>query len=382
MADKHRLPRIPSRIVASAEPWPDSPRRVAATFKRWLDRGARLLPVGSAKADPDQLLERKYSPRYAVSLFDATFFLADFRHDEDLDFFVGYVALSEGGDALEEDGASVRSIHPRIFYKDSSLVFRVATHMVRTENENWIGKGDLKWERGPEGEVLCSAEETTNLPLEIQAAFDACTRRGKQGMRDDDAAELILRAGPDTRMRPYADFSAPRKRAMATQRVNGGRRVARFRRRNDPSTLVFGAGYEPDFRRGVLEMATSGSRLYGGPIEKYRVLSKNRKVQYQFIAAPRHAWVNPPQTLTTQLSTYGVRTIDVEADEDFFVPGYEYHYLDDSVHPPQLVSQIPPGFAGHASQEDPHRADASAWIEAMPIIQRFRREVLGKSRRA
>jgi hypothetical protein len=72
------------------------------------------------------------------------------------------------------------------------------------------------------------------------------------------------------------------------------------------------------------------------------------------------------------LSSYGVRTIDVNAPEDLCVPGYEYHYLDDSSDPPELYSQIPPGFAGDVSTVDPARSDASPWIERMPVIREFR----------
>ena len=35
--------------------------------------------------------------------------------------------------------------YPRIFYKDSSLVWRSASHYIRSETENWVGKGDLKY---------------------------------------------------------------------------------------------------------------------------------------------------------------------------------------------------------------------------------------------
>ena len=89
-----------------------------------------------------------------------------------------------------------------------------------------------------------------------------------------------------------------------------------------------------------------------------------------------HVWIVPPQSTTMELSSYGVRTVDVVADEDLFVPGYEYHYLDDEQEPPQLVSQIPTGFAGAPAEFDPTRADASPWLDALPIIQRFRRAML------
>ncbi|MGE0861935.1 MAG: hypothetical protein AB7P42_22675, partial [Gammaproteobacteria bacterium] len=116
--------------------------------------------------------------------------------------------------------------------------------------------------------------------------------------------------------------------------------------------------------------------LYGGEMRRFRVLSANREIQYLFMAAPRQAWLIPPQATTTELSSFGVRTVDVLAHEDLCVPGYEYHYLDESVEPPVFVSQIPAGHAGAPSAIDPSRADASAWLEALPVIREFRRVLL------
>ena len=123
-------------------------------------------------------------------------------------------------------------------------------------------------------------------------------------------------------------------------------------------------------------MGGFSSKIYGGPVERFRILSRNRIIQYLFFAGPRQVWIVPPQATTTQLSSFGVRTIDVEADEDLFVPGYEYHFEDDSVDPPVPYSQIPPGFAGPASEIDPARADASPWLDRLPVVQEFRRKVL------
>ena len=108
-------------------------------------------------------------------------------------------------------------------------------------------------------------------------------------------------------------------------------------------------------------------------MRKLRILSTNRLIQYQFMAAPRLVWLIPPQTLTTDLSSFGVRTIDVEHDEDLCVPGYEYHYLDEIDDPPSLHTQIPEGFVGAQSDVDPMRADASPWLEKLPVIREFRR---------
>jgi hypothetical protein len=44
------------------------------------------------------------------------------------------------------------------------------------------------------------------------------------------------------------------------------------------------------------------------------------------------------------------------------------------------VSQIPEGFAGAASEVDPSRADASRWLDQLPVIREFRRKILKDSR--
>jgi hypothetical protein len=75
-----------------------------------------------------------------------------------------------------------------------------------------------------------------------------------------------------------------------------------------------------------------------------------------------------------------VRTVDVIADEDLFVPGFEYHYWDEGANPPELVSQIPPGFVGPASPLDASRSDASAWLERLPVIRKFRKNLAGPKR--
>jgi hypothetical protein len=355
---------IPTRIVVGIAPRDATPARVDREFRALLAGGARLRPAGSTKPRPEQLLTSGYAPKHAVALFDAEFYLTHLREDDNFRFFVAYVRLA----------ARPRDLYPRLFYKDSSLVWRCATHYVRSERENWIGKGDLKPVREDGELVWYSAEETTNLPLEIQAALDEASRSGPHVRRDLRAAGLVLRKGPDDRVAPYADFSAPRRRAMARRgnRIHGGRRVAWFEHRGDPDSLRFAEGFEPDFRDGVLETSFSKSRLYGGEIRKLRILSVNRRIQYQFIAGPQQVWIVPPQALTTELSSYGVRTVDVDVDEDLCVPGYEYHYVDDSEDPPQLVSQIPAGFVGARSDVDPTRADASPWLERLPVIRAFR----------
>jgi len=107
-----------------------------------------------------------------------------------------------------------------------------------------------------------------------------------------------------------------------------------------------------------------------------RILSSNREIQYLFMAGPRHVWIIPAQATTTELSSYGVRTIDVVADEYLFVPGFEYQSAYGPGDVAEVLHQIPKGFAGEPSPLDPSRADASAWLDRLPVIREFRRKVL------
>ena len=190
--------------------------------------------------------------------------------------------------------------------------------------------------------------------------------------------ELVLRKSPGDRLEPYRDFLQPRQQAAANPRnlIYGGRSIARFRRKNDPTSLKIVKGFEPDFSGGMMEKSLSKSKLYGGKLQRFRILSTNRKVQYYFIAGPKHVWIIPPQAMTTELSSYGVRTISVVADDDLFVPGYEYHYYEETKNGLQLYSQIPDGFAGEVCPVDDAKADASPWLDRIPLIQQFRRQLL------
>jgi hypothetical protein len=369
---------IPTRIVPSATPAELSPAQVAREFRTLLDEGMRLRPAGEAKRDPESLLSRGYTPRYRLELFDTTFYLTNVRQNEDIRFFVAYVV--QGGGAGKR-----KTAHPRIFYKDLSLIWRAASHFIRSDTENWIGKGDVRAYMEDGEEIYSSAESTTDLPLEIQTALESLIRRGGRIRSDQQALALVLRRGPDDRIAPYADFSEPRRKAQSDPRnlINRNRPIARFTRQNDPSSLRFAVGFEPDFSaKGILELSHSSSKLYGGELQRYRILSRNRKVQYFFMAGPQQAWVIPPQATTTELSSFGLRTVDVIADDDLFVPGYEYHYLDENLDPPEVYSQIPKGYAGETSTLDAYRADASPWLERLPVVREFRSKVLKRRGRS
>jgi hypothetical protein len=355
----------------SACPSTLTPQQVAREFRRLIDSGVRMRCAGDVRDNPECLLSRGYTPKYRVDLFDTRYYLTNVRQNPDIRFFVAYVVQKNFRTGRVE-------IYPRIFYKDISLIWRSASHFVRSEGENWIGKGEMRTYLIDGEEIEQSVEETTDLPLEIQTALETLSRKARRVPFDDVAIALVLRRGHDDRIEPYRDFLEPRVRARSDPRnlINRGRSIARFTRKNDPTSLRFAKGFEPDFDRGVIEVSTSKSKLYGGRLKRFRILSKNRKVQYLFFAGPRSAWIIPPQTTAANLTSYGVRAIDVIADEDLCIPGYEYHFVDDSEDPPVRVSQIPEGFAGAASEFDPSRADASPWLDRLPVIREFRRKIL------
>ena len=373
-ASSRRRPADPATGCRIA---PQTPSEVHREFLVLTDGGRRIRCVGAARRRPERLLALGYVPRYKLELFNVTFYVCDARKNEDLRFAVAYLAL-------RERPRHRPSVYARILYKDGSLLWRCASHFAKSAHENWIGKGDARLVTEGDDEYLESAEYTTDLPLEMQAAMEEVTRRTSRTRVDRRAVPLVVRRSGDDRLMAYRDFIAPRREAVRrrTQLVHAGKPVARFTCENDPSSLVFVRGYEPDFSRsGIVEVSESRSRLYGGRIERYRILSRNRRIQYLFFAGPSLVWIGYPQALTTELSRFGVRMVDVIVPDDLVVPGMEYHYLE-SHDPPVWLTQIPLGFAGPVSPIDPWRADASAWLDRLPTIIEFRKRVLARRRRS
>lgn len=375
-----KAPLLPTAIAPSALPSPLTPEEVRRELDALVAAGARVKPAGLAKKDPRKLLHGRYRATSLIELFGTKFYLSDYFQTPQLRFFVAYVAQPDA------DG-KVRAVYPRIIYKDGSLIWRTASHMVSSDDDFWIGKGDVRSTRDGEYEIFESVESTTDLPFEMQTALEIVARRTLQIRKGATALDLVLRNAPSSRVRAYSDFTDPREEAARNPRnlVHGGRSIATFRRRGgrkDPASLKIAKGFEPDFRHGILERAESTSVLYGGRLERYRILSVNRRIQYLFFSGPLQVWIIPPQAVTASLSSYGVRTVDVVVDDDLCCPGYEYHFLDDSEEPPVFYSQIPEGYAGEVGPHDKSRADASPWLDRMPVIQEFRRVVLGGKKAA
>jgi hypothetical protein len=372
-------PRLKTAIVPSVEPSPLSAAEIRKEFEALLAGGAKLKPAGLARHDPSRLGRGRYVPTTLIELFGTRFFLSDYFQTPQLRFFVAYVVQANAS-------GRVRFVYPRIIYKDGSLVWRTASHFVSTDDDFWIGKGDVRFWTVGDDELFESVESTTDLPFEMQTALETCARRTAKVRTDPTALDLVLRNAPSGRVRAYPDFTAPRERAASNPRnlIHGGRSIARFRTRGgrkDPASLTIAKGYEPDWTDGLVETAASSSVLYGGRLGRFRIVSVNRRIQYLFFHGPLQVWMIPPQATTTELSSFGVRTVDVVVDDDMCCPGYEYHFLDDSEEPPVFYSQIPEGYAGEVGPNDPSRADASPWLEKLPIIQEFRRRMLGRQRR-
>lgn len=361
----------PSRELA-----PESPARVERAFRALIAAGMPLRVAGAARRHPERILKAGYAPRFRFELFGTQYFISTIRQNPELRFCVAWVVQPRRrGRGLEA--------FARIFYKDLSLVWRAASHVAYDWDDSiWIGKGAVREVETKGVVMLESIESTTDLPLEIQTALEDCSRRAKRTRADAKILPQVLRQAPPSRVEPFSEFTAPRARAAADRkrRIHGGRPIARFRRRGDPASLEFAKGFEPDFGHGIVEINQTKSHLYHGELRRFRILSQNRQIQYLFIAGPKQVWIIPPQALSTELSSFGLRTIDVVADEDLFIPGYEYHYIDHEQDPPALYSQIPKGYAGEPCADDPNKADASPWLEALPVVRQFRREVLRDER--
>lgn len=372
MSNRKRVERgvIASEIIANVSVADKSARRVGREFSDLIAAGHHLRVDGRARPDPEALLERGYVPKFEIDLFGTRFFLCNLRISHELKLMPAYI-LAASGSRGKKPG-----ICARVFYKDSSLVWRVVSHYINTPDEQWIGKGAVKWhsKRGQSGWV--SAEETTNLPFEMQAALDKVSQQSARARHDEDILFMIARNAPSDRVHAYHDFEAPRARAMKVKknRINNNRPIAHFADDHDPASLKFEPGFDPDFK-AVIDVSTSRSKVYGGEIKKYRIASRNRRIQYFFVAGPSHVWLIHPQSFTVELSSYGLRTVDVVADEDMCIPGYEFF---DNHGSGEVDDQIPAGFAGAVSPHDPDRADASPWNDRMPIVRKFRRAKFGR----
>ncbi|MCP4080375.1 MAG: hypothetical protein GY819_17385 [Planctomycetaceae bacterium] len=56
---------------------------------------------------------------------------------------------------------------------------------------------------------------------------------------------------------------------------------------------------------------------------------------------------------------------------------YRSRYCDSTATGEELYSQIPQGLAGEICPFDDQKADASAWLDKLPVIVDFRRRLLG-----
>ncbi len=362
--------KIPTAIVPSVARAELSTQKVYAEFQNLVGQGAKIIVSGVAKHDPEALVQPKIRPKHKVELFDTQFYFTNVLQIPELRFFVCYI--------VQQSPRSRLRIFPRIIYKDLSLVWRAASHFTNVDEEIWIGKGDVREFVQDGHEMIVSNESTTDLPFEMQTAIESLLECSKRPGDGNGVLELVLRKAPGNRVAPYRDFLLPREIASSNSKnlIHRGKSIARFTRGNDPASLKIVKGFEPDFGSGIVEHGQTRSRLYGGQLDRFRILSTNRKVQYLFFSGASHVWIAPPQALTTELSSFGVRTVDVVADDDLFVPGYEYHHFEETDQGLVLYSQIPEGFVGETCEYDDAKADASPWLDQLPLIQQFRREVL------
>ena len=361
-------------IIKNVAPKNWSTKQVGLEFKRLLANGYRLETKGQAKNRAPDYLSRTRPPKHSVDLFGIRYFLSDIRREAGFRFFIAYLVMPQVG-------IHRKRIYPRIFYKDSSLIWRSASHLIKTNNEHWVGKGDLKPVVEDGNINYYSAEETTNLPYEIDAALDIISRSSPEVIVDKIAQEMVLRNAPEDRVEPYSDFTLPRTKAMKNPdySINDSHKIAWFAKPSDPGSLSFAPGFKPDFKHGLIDTSESRSKMYGGLITKYRIASKNRQVQYLFITGKTQAWIIHPQPLDNLLISYGVRAVDANIDDDLGIPGFEFHYLEHENEPDSLYSQIPKGFVGPASEADPDRASASPWIEKLSVMKDFRKHLKQKT---
>ncbi len=121
---------------------------VAREFAALLAGGVALEVPGRARTAPRRLLAWGYRPRWRCDLFGTRFYLSALRQNPDIRFFVTYVLPPAAGPRPRA------RLYARLFYKDVSLIWRSASHVIAGASGGWIGKGDVVEVEEPEGTVL------------------------------------------------------------------------------------------------------------------------------------------------------------------------------------------------------------------------------------
>ena len=181
---------IPRQVVPSPACAELGQKQVDREFRRLVDGGLPIRPAGTARRNPRRLLSLGYCPKHRIELFDTTYYLTNALQNYFLRFFVAYLVQGPA-----------RAAHPRIFYKDASLVWRAASHVGGRGGELWVGKGDVSVRDEDGDELISSREETTDLPLEIQPALETLNRIKRRVPTDFASLDLILRRGHDRRIK-------------------------------------------------------------------------------------------------------------------------------------------------------------------------------------
>jgi len=263
-----------------------APRQIERAFRELLDAGVELRPTGKTRNRPARLLSLGYAPKHAIELFDTTFYLTNVRENFYVRFFVAYVVQPTRGRCQDRTSAIL------LQRRRAQLAFGVAH---RASARRFLDrKGDVET-------VIQTVRSTSLARVDYRSADrNAARTRSALPEGEDDSdrrrrGELILRTAPgDASSRTRLQRAASARQSEPRNLVNGGRSVAWFARKNDPTSLRFARGFEPDLDAGSWRQRNHEPSLWrSGPL--LPILSRNRRIQYLFMGAPRHVWIIPPQ---------------------------------------------------------------------------------------
>ena len=258
---------IETAILPGVQPDPRDPRALATEFRAALADGVRLRPSGEAKQDPTPAANSplrgalSHRPLPGSNLSDRV----PLRRQPE---FHGRVRRTVG---VLRSRRRVRTTRGSST-KDSSLVWRVATHFVRSEDDNWIGKGDTKWELIRRRRVLVQRGG------DREPAFSRCRKRSTSlagAARSHGGITTRSRsscsAATEIASNPFAEFVTPRRRAAERYRIHGGKPIARFHSQGRSQHAALREGLRTGLpTRGWWTQSSSHSKLYGGPVTKFR----------------------------------------------------------------------------------------------------------------
>jgi len=336
-------------------------------FKEALDQGIPLRIYAPEDEDDipvtyEYLALEGHAPLHRIRFGDDTYYIS--RPFIGPDNRISFIAYCQHIDS--------RDNKPKLFvnefyFSGSHAVWRAASHRAW----GWIGKG--------------VDEHSQTLPLEIIPFLNRIVEKaGNIETREYDLFKILGIGGiipaesqifthvdvlNGQRAAPELDLTGSRRIVVAEEVSLAPADSDELHRYRFPDE-----GYKPDFTSKKILRYPSRNDVYGR-ITHYRILSRNKKLQYLFnVSEEGLVWIGSVQSVSKDLNRQGVRqdAPNIIVPPTLLQAPYDY--------PSEIVKNLPQGYLGDDHPGHPEYASAAKFTEKIDLVVEFRAEVLSRDR--